>query len=243
MKNILTIYKFNFPFFDNIYERMKARSIISDMKELFLYYDVKFIKEETKKWNYIITTLKFWGNSIKTIYHDDNENYFIPKYQFDLYVNENIDDNIYIWILKIFETMWLNEYIFDFENYPSFYKNFDILKLIDLEKNFKNYNYKNLKDFIENTDPKYIDDRLRENKIIRNCFYYLLFICFIFYRNLREADENIKQINTLIDQDIFDLYKANLDLWKIRLVEIEDISLVNFKKYKIMIDKLFKLIS
>jgi hypothetical protein len=40
MNNILTIYKFNFPFYDISFENIKAREIISDLKRLFQYNDI-----------------------------------------------------------------------------------------------------------------------------------------------------------------------------------------------------------
>jgi hypothetical protein len=48
MINILTIYKFNFPFLFNKFEEVKYKAIVSDMKQLLLYNDI-FISNNIEK--------------------------------------------------------------------------------------------------------------------------------------------------------------------------------------------------
>jgi hypothetical protein len=50
MKNILTIYKFNFPFLFNSFEKTKYKAIVSDLKQLLLYDEIyeDVIIEEAK---------------------------------------------------------------------------------------------------------------------------------------------------------------------------------------------------
>ena len=129
-----------------------------------------------------------------------------------------------------------------FQDKPEFLNDFDLFTLKDLELNFKNYNYNNLKIFLETCDKDYIDERLRENKIIRNCFYYMIYVCFIFYKNLIDSEDKIEEINLLLKDNMFQIYKENLNLGKLRLIEIENITLLNFRKYKMMLDELFSLI-
>lgn len=242
MKNILTIYKFNFPFYEPSFEYIKCREIISDLKRLFQYHEINISEDKKINWDYILTNIKFKGWEINIAFHDENSNYFIPKFQFDLYVNDDFTEKIYIEIIKIFETIWFQEYICLFQEKPEFLQHFEINTLSDLEQNFQNYNYEKLREFIETTDKDYIDYKLRENKIIRNSFYYMIFLCFIFYKNINESEKNILKIDKLLQGDIFEVYKWNLDLGKTRLIESENISISNFKKYQSMLDKLFELI-
>jgi hypothetical protein len=242
MNNILTIYKFNFPFYDISFENIKAREIISDLKRLFQYNDILISATKEVKWDYIYTNIIFTWWEINIIFHDDNINYFIPKFQFDLSVNEDFRENIYIEIIKIFETIWFQEYICLFQKEPKFLEHFEVNTLKNLELNFEKYNFENLSNFITTTDKDYIDYKLKENKLIRNSFYYMIFLCYIFYRNMTESEKNILKIDKLLQQEIFELYKWNLDLGKTRLIELENISIINFKKYQAMLDKLFELI-
>lgn len=242
MKNILTIYKFNFPFFEPSFEHIKCREIISDLKRLFQYNEISISDEKKINWDYIITNIKFKWGEINIMFHDENTNYFIPKFQFDLYVNDNFTEKIYIEIIKIFETIWFQEYICLFQDKPEFLQHFEVNTLKNLEINFHNYNYRNLKEFIETTDKDYIDYKLRDNKVIRNSFYYMIFLCFVFYKNINESEKNILKIDELLQEDIFEAYKWSLDLGKTRLIESENISISNFKKYQSMLDKLFELI-
>jgi hypothetical protein len=157
-------------------------------------------------------------------------------------VNEDFRENIYIEIIKIFETIWFQEYICLFQKEPKFLEHFEVNTLKNLELNFEKYNFENLSNFITTTDKDYIDYKLKENKLIRNSFYYMIFLCYIFYRNMTESEKNILKIDKLLQQEIFELYKWNLDLGKTRLIELENISIINFKKYQAMLDKLFELI-
>jgi hypothetical protein len=70
----------------------------------------------------------------------------------------------------------------------------------------------------------------------------MIFLCFIFYKNISESEKNILKIDNLLEEEIFEVYKWNLDLGKTRLIELENISITNFKKYQTMLDKLFQLI-
>jgi hypothetical protein len=61
MKNILTIYKFNFPFYEPTFEYIKSREIIADLKKLFQYNDINISDEKTIHGDYILTNIKFKG--------------------------------------------------------------------------------------------------------------------------------------------------------------------------------------
>ena len=242
MKNILTVYKFNFPFFDSIYEKTKCEAIILDINQLLIYENISISVVTEQKKDYLISSIKFKWWEINILFHYKNTNYFIPKFQFDLYVEFEIDEKLFINFIEIFETIWFSEYIFVFQNKPNFVEGFDLITLRSLEQNFKDYNYENLIIFLKKFNKKYIDDRLRENRIVRNSFYYMIYVCFIFYKNLVDSEEKIWEINDLLDDNIFDIYKENLILTKTRLIELENITLVNFRKYKNMLDELFNLI-
>jgi hypothetical protein len=101
----------------------------------------------------------------------------------------------------------LQEYICLFQDKPEFLQHFEVNTLFNLEQNFQKYNYDNLKQFIETTDKDYIDYKLKENKVIRNSFYYMIFLCFIFYKNMTESEKNIFKIDCLLQEDIFEIYK------------------------------------
>ena len=243
MKNILTVYKFNFPFLFNNFEEMKYKAIVSDLKQLLLYNEIfKSTSQKNKKW-YEKLSINFIWWKIEIIYYSNNDLYFIPQFQIDLFVTDSINSNLLEDVIKIFETVWLNEYIFNTIWYEEIYDIFDnILTVNSLEKNFKKYNYSSLEQFLKTTEKNYVDDRLNENKLIRDSFYYMIYLCFLCFKNSHDSEKNINEIEKLLWTKTFDLYKWNLELWKTRLSYLNELNLSYFKKYKLMLDKLFSLL-
>jgi len=241
MKNILTIYKFNFPFLYNNFEEVKYKAIVSDLKQLLLY-DGSFEKisiKNSKSSEVLDIKFKWWN--IKIVYYFDNEYYFVPRFQLDLFFNKNINELLVENILKVFETMWFKEYIFETIWLEKIYIKYNVLTIFKLEQNFKKYNHKSFELFLKTTSKNYIDNSIRENKVIRNSFFYLIYLCYIFFINSHNSEKNILKINKLLWDHIYDVYSWNLQLWKTRLDYLNELNIVYFEKYKKTLDKVFEL--
>jgi len=241
MRNILTIYKFNFPFLYNIFEEVKYKAIVSDLKQLLLYDDIFETVIEDKGDYSNILNIKFRWGYVKIVYYFKDNHYFIPRFQLDLFFTENIDEKLVNNILKVFETMWFEEYIFETIWLDEIYSKFDILTVWKLERNFKNYNYDYFEKFLKNTEKRYIDSSIKENKVVRNSFLYLTYLCYIFFKNSLNSEKNIKRIKLLLWDNIYSVYSWNLELWKTRLDYLNELNIVYFKKYKYILDKIFNL--
>jgi 3-deoxy-D-arabino-heptulosonate 7-phosphate (DAHP) synthase class II len=59
MKNILTIYKFNFPFLKDEHEKAKYSSICDDIKDELIYLELYLSKEIKNNKNYETHNIKF----------------------------------------------------------------------------------------------------------------------------------------------------------------------------------------
>ena len=242
MKNIISIYKFNFPFLLNSFEEAKYSAIISDLHHLLLYNEVLLDIKKTTQDKYESIEFEIKNASVKTIYYSNNDVYFLPKFQLELFVENNIDENIIRDIFKIFETVGLKEYIFEIDWYENISKNHSLITPNILEQYFSQYSETQLENFLKNTDKKYIDEGIKENEIIRNSFYYLIYICYLFFRNIHDSDKNIQEINSSLWEKIPDIYKWSLALWKQRLKHINNLNSLHFKKYKYMLDRLFSIL-
>jgi len=241
MKNILTIYKFSFPFIKNKYEEVLFNSIFSDINELLLYEEIEY-KPYTKEqsWITVKTFILLWSK-IELIFNK-TEDYYIPKFQLNFFIDDNINYKILIKIINIFETFWLHSFIFDYDyRLNKYFKDFNLQDIKYLENNFKLYTEKKLYDFLKNSHKDYIEDELKSNRVILDSFIYLIYIWFIMSKNDFDINKLKDNINILKNNEISEDYLSTILLSERRLDFVNDITISNIKKYRNMIDMLFKL--
>ncbi|MCP4523221.1 MAG: hypothetical protein GY828_03305 [Candidatus Gracilibacteria bacterium] len=242
MINLLTFYKFNLPLCSPQYEELKCQEILLDIEKLFLYnnHEIQFQKEQ--KGDYIFTRGTTQDCKIDIAFHKNDTNYFLPKFQFDLSVEKGFSRELLIGIMKIFESIGFHEYICVFQNKPNFLNSFECVTLTDLEKNFKSYSYIELEQFLSNTPKEYFEDKLKENQHIEKSFFYMLYICFVFYKNISQSENMQQEIDELLGGDTHQIYKGHLQLSQTKLSVLENMNIVYFKKYNAMLEQLFQVI-
>ncbi len=258
MQKILTIYNFNFPFFWKDFEKVKYISILEDLEKLFLYSEIFISKEIKNNSTFEIIIFELKNYKVELIFYKKNELYFIPKIEFNFYESpplipplsgegrkkeEKKQKKRFLLknILEIFISSWKYNYIFDFDTKYFNYENDEILTIKILKKSFRKYNYNFLQNFFKNTNKNYLQDFLMVNKILRNSFYYLIFLCFKNYTIILKTKFWEKEIEKLLKQKNLEEYNSHLELQKNRLKILEKNILENFVLYKNMLDKIFKI--
>lgn len=241
MINYLNIYKFSFPFIKEKYEEVLFESIFSDFNELFIYEEIleSIKREETENIKIIILFFKFW--KIELLFNKNND-YYIPKFQLNLFFKDKVNNYLVTKIVNIIETFWLKNYIFDYDEFTlTNLKNYNIINIKYLENNFKLYNEKQLNNFLTKVNRDYLEEKLKENKIIFYSFIYLIYRCFIFYKNYTDLKNIKNDLHKLEWKNLNIEYLSIIKLSETRVDYLDDINFVTFKKYKKMLDQFFDL--
>ena len=244
MQNILTIYKFQFPFLDVKYEKIKTDTFIANIRDFLLYEETnpEIKKEIRNESHYTNIIFDFW--KIEIIYYDNND-YFIPIFQLKLFLNNDnssdFKEKIFHKIYNINMTMWKNDYIFDIDDSFLCHRKEDIITIWDLYENFKKLTINNVEDFVYNLDKKYIKENLERNYEIKYYLYYIIYLCYIFYYNSIELKKSREELNSIIWKSKFALYNWQIDFTNQRLSYLKDMNMVQFKKYFFMLEDFFSL--
>lgn len=243
MNNIITIYKLKLPFLaDFKYDHSKCESITEDMRKLLIYHEL-FISSESKNWKDIdIYTLKFTFGYIKIITFKILDNYSLPSFQIDLFSDKEMGPRFIIDFIEIFNSSWLDDYIFDYIPEKFKINNYHLLTINSLKNDFNEFNEEKLEYFFKNIDLNYIEHALEKNKKIRNNLYYLIFLNYVLFKNLAENKKELSNIKEIIGTNISEEFLLELSLIKERLSFIYDINIETFKKYRTMIYYFFDLL-
>ncbi len=242
MINYLNIYKFSFPFIKEKYEEVLFESIFSDFNELFIYEEIleSIKREETENIKIVILFFKFW--KIELLFNK-NDDYYIPKFQLNLFFKDKVNNYLVTKIVNIIETFWLKNYIFDYDEFTlTNLKNYNIINIKFLENNFKLYNEKQLNNFLTKVNKDYLEEKLKENKIIFYSFIYLIYRCFIFYKNYTDLKNIKNDLHKLEWKNLNIEYLSIIKLSETRVDYLDDINFITFKKYKKMLDQFFDLL-
>jgi len=242
MINYLNIYKFSFPFIKEKYEEVLFESIFSDFNELFIYEEIleSIKREETENIKKVILFFKFW--KIELLFNK-NDDYYIPKFQLNLFFKDKVNNYLVTKIVNIIETFWLKNYIFDYDEFTlTNLKNYNIINIKFLENNFKLYNEKQLNNFLTKVNKDYLEEKLKENKIIFYSFIYLIYRCFIFYKNYTDLKNIKNDLHKLEWKNLNIEYLSIIKLSETRVDYLDDINFITFKKYKKMLDQFFDLL-
>ena len=245
MQNILTIYKFQFPFFDIWYEKVKCETFISNLKDFLVYEEVNLKINQKMENEAVFSNLFFDFWKVEIIYYDNND-YFVPLFRLDLFLNNDVKnefkEKIFHKIYNINKTFWDDEFIFDIDESYLDYRKEDVLSLDDLDKNFKLINENDLKTFLLNIKKDFLEDYLETNYKIKYYLYYIIYLCYIFYYNSILLNESKKELENISWSSNFNLYNWHIDLQNIKIKDLQDINIVQFKKYFTFLKKFFSLI-
>lgn len=243
MQNILNIYKFSFPFIEYKYEKAKFLESISDV-EHFLMYDWKYLKTHKKdwKWSFFRRIQFVWWSVDVTL--KQYRNFYVPTYQFEVFFEDEIDKKVLKNIVKIFVTLGIKDYIFDYRKDLELELNHrDIITNKSLQKDFKKFNEKKMRNFLEWFNNTYAYEKLKGDREIQNSVTYMIYICFIFYKNHVHLKNELEELSSLESKNIHSAYKWIINVNIKRLELIDDIGIYNFKKYNKMLDRFFSLLS
>lgn len=241
MQNILSIYKFHFPFLDIKYEKIKKDSFISNLRNFLIYEEVFLKVEKVNRENAEFTTLSFEGGRIEFLYYDYKD-YYIPIFQIEVFLEEwllEFKEKLFHKIFNIVSTIQRQDYIFSIDESFIPHRNNDIISINDLEKNFKSVSQKELNVFLSNLNMNFIEDQIEANPKIKKYFIYLLYLCYIFYYNNLNLESSKKELEEITWNSDFAIYDMNIDFYTQRIRNLSDMNLVNFKKYYKMIEEFF----
>jgi len=239
MDLIFSIYKFHIPFLDNYLNKKIYDELIYDIKFAFLNIDriINIIKNENEK--YIMNSIEFDSWKIIIYYNKDKNNYFIPIIKLDFYLDKKANFNELFWkdFIDIYYELWINDFIFSNKNI--FLNNKDIITIDFLKIQFEKFWENKLEFLIKNINKDLINEEIESNKNFKYFLYFLMILNFNFYESIRNNINQIKEIDSIMLKNNYLQYNAILDLSKTRLNEIENISLINFKKYNSFLEKVF----
>lgn len=244
MENILSIYKFHFPFLDSKYEKTKKDSFISNLKNFFIYEEVfdKMEKKYENKAEFLTIFLKNW--KVEIMYYDEID-YFIPIFQIEFFLKEKDDifkEKLFHKVFNIASTIWRQDYIFNIDESFIPHRNNDIISILDLERNFKKISDRDLKDFFTNIVWKDLELYFEYDFKIKHYFIYLIYLCYNFYYNNKKLESSQNELQNITWNSDFAIYELNIDFVNQRVEYLSDINLVSFKKYYKILNDFFSLI-
>ncbi len=236
MKNIITVYKLNLPFLENSkYDSSKCNSIIEEIRKTMIYNEIFIMIKSKKEELFEITNLEFKTWYIRIIKFNNVDNYSLPSFQIDIFCDWNIGNEFLNDFFSIFNTSWLDEYIFDLISDELNIKKYKILTISILKNDFDYFSEKALEIFFKKVDKNYVDKYLEENKIIRNNLYYLIYLNYCLFKNISWNKEEIKKLEKIIWTNISDDLVSEFKLTQNRLLNLQGENIKVFEKYREMI--------
>ena len=254
MQNISTIYRFKTPFLDLEKEKKNLSSVLKKIEKSIEFDWINLKKNTEKIWNYYKINLEFENNlwNIKFYYlAENNLEYFFPVFKLDIFLakkflkDNNSKKNWVKFLNNIFECFdWLNEkeFLIDLNNnfyyktgflWTKKYPNYDFSNIDKIEENFKEKSWeKLLKDFIIKYKNKTFILTRENSKYyhkLHSIILYFIYLTFLIHQNVEKNIVTKKELEKLEDAWI---YEAHIQLMKKRLDYVDDLSVVNLKKYK-----------
>lgn len=244
MKNVLTIYRFDLPFIIDNNQNIKFDTIIEEIRRLLMYDDILISFDKKIIDKNIFITFKFKDSYINIIL-DKNpaKDIFIPIFYLELFSEIKLEKNFLEDFCSIFFSNDYKNYIFDFISDNIKITNSKLIYLKDLKNDFKYYDYEKLNIILKNTSWEYLDTKIVENIKIRNSFLYMIYICFNIYKNILQSKNWIKQLEEINWKITDNIYSWQLELFEKRLEMLKESNIIVFEKYKILLEKMFYLIS
>jgi hypothetical protein len=208
-----------------------------------LIYNELFLWAKKFKYDFFeITNLEFNNWYIRILKFNNNNIYSLPSFQIDIFTDEIIKNDFLNDFFSIFDTSWLDEYIFDLITNKLNIKKYKLLTITNLLNDFDSFKIEKIENFLKNIDLDYIEENLEKNKIIRNNLYYLIYINYCLFRNIAWNKEEIEKLEKLIWTDIKENLISELSLTQKRLLNLQGENIEIFEKYSKMISNLFKLL-
>lgn len=239
MYNYCNIYKFGLPFLEAQYEETLFQSIISDLKESFLYFEdvhtIDYRENESEK-EYIFL---FSQGKIHVLFQTHNQ-YFVPKIAIQVFFKHQPQPRVIKNIVTILESIGIADFIFEYDyTEKKYFHIYGVKDIYFLEKNFNDSSLRQVEYFLQHKQADYIQEELRQNMILYYRFIYMIYICFDFYRNknsILTQQQELTSLHTNIPE-----YQQLLILSKTRLDTLHTSTLAAFTKYKQMLDVFWKL--
>lgn len=264
MQNLVTIYRFYTPFLDVKAEKNNLTWVLNKIENSLIFDWLKFKRETEETKNYIkISFILDNDNWIFNFYYIKNlkeKKYYLPIFKLDIFLNNKfLISNKYRkktvqFLNNIFECFdWLDEkeYLYDinsnvfytkwFFNTKRFPQN-DFLNLEKIKEKFEKEDWiKKLEEFIyfiQKKDFILTEKNSKKYFEIYGLLIYFIYLIYILDLNITQTDSVLKELWNL-DKEILD--DGNIKLMKIRLKNIDDLTLVTYKKYRKLLDLFFNL--
>ena len=242
MFSVFNVYKLNLPFLEYKYEEAFFYELCWDFEKL-MKYEWVFQKVESSEWKQTVQkTLYFIWGKCEFIFHVSTI-YYIPKYQIEVFWDSDFDSSIIKKMLDIFISYNLRNYIFDYsDTYKRYFRNKNILTSEILEKDFTSLWVKKLEDFLRTNQAKYLSETLKNDIIIRNSFYFMIYVCYCHYQNKDFTEKQLWDIMRLQKTTTAVEYQGILELSGKRLRHIHTVNMKSFEKYKQVLEIFFELL-
>lgn len=260
MHNLASIYRFNTPFLNIENEKNHLLEIKNKIK-LFLSQDIwEIIENAWVKWGYHIFSLQDKENILSVQFHyisDFSDMYYIPIFKMEIYMQHSFllentsKQKLTLFLTSLFECFdWLNEkeYLIDID------KNIYYQKWLLKTKYFPQHNFSDLDIISKNFETKKWEKLLQDfilhfkNKNfilnsetsgyyhkIHSIFLYYIYLVYIMYQSILQAQKWLNNLDT-IDYD-----SKHIELMRKRLEYVNDLSIINFKKYYARLEIFFNL--
>jgi len=265
MHNTSTIYRFYTPFLDIEKEKKNLWAVGKKIEKSLTFDWVWFNKTTEKLDSYFKITLNFDSNLWKIDFYYINQleedKYFMPIFKCDIYLNNkflqsNLTKKKWVWFLNnIFECFdWLTEkeYLIDLNNsfyYKKWffgskkYPDYDFLNLEFVQKQFESKNWiRILENFILHLQ-KWDFILTKDNSSKYHKFYgtllYFLYLVYLMDLNIKKTSHTLKELEKL-DEDLEN--NAHIAMMKKRLSYVDDLTVVNYKKYREKLEIFFNLL-
>ena len=243
MQNRVSIYKFHFPFLESQYENTKKESFISNIREFLLYEELSPKVWKQKKWEMEYITLEFLWGRFEFFYYDSKD-YFIPIFQCQFFLDENNlwwEEKIIHKLLNITRTLGKQDYIYDIDLKNISHRKEDILTTQNIQKSFSKIDISNIQNFIENVEKKNMQEYLQTYFDIKFSLMYMMYLCYIFYYNMVQIHQQKKDLEECTWKSSFVVEDLQLNAAHLRLSHLQDMNMVQFKKYFDMLQTFFQL--
>ena len=76
-----------------------------------------------------------------------------------------------------------------------------------LEQDFKSFNEKKIENFLTSSNKEYMNETLKNHYKIRNSFTFLIYICFVFYKNNIYLKQELQELTSVEKKVIHQEYK------------------------------------
>lgn len=264
MLNIASIYRFNTPFLDLLKEKVALISVIKKIEKSVNFDWLRYHSETKVVWNYnhlsLILEDNLWSIDFYYIIDISSNIYHLPIFKLDITLNSDflLDNNHRKWAVKflnnIFECFdWLTEreFLIDINNTlyyttgifkTKIYPSYDFSDIENIRESFESIDWiKVIEDFITKFSDSTFELSIEKSDYyykLHSIFIYFIYLVYVMYENMEKTDEIQIELEQKFDDELFEAQK---EMMKHRLVYVENLHNNTFEQYKNRLELFFKM--